>query len=70
MDKKVFHKWKAGVGLTVFLTVLFSALRAEVSVTAIIIRSIIAITGVLIVSRVLLQVIATSEEISRGKNEE
>ena len=70
MDRKVFHKWKAGIGLTVFLTVLLSAVRAEVSVNTMIIRSIIAITGVLIVSRVLLQVIATSEELSRGQDEE
>jgi hypothetical protein len=70
MNRKMFHKWKAGIGLTIFLTVLLSAVRAEVSVTTMIIRSFIAITGVLILSRVFLQVIATSEEMSRGQNEE
>jgi|GEM_PF-4818458 len=63
----VFHKLKALICLIAFFVVLVAGLGAQVSLTTIVFRAFLVILAVLVISRVVLQIIVTSEEMNSGE---
>jgi len=62
-----FHKLKAMVCLLSFFVVLVAGLGAGVSLATIVWRSFVVILAILVISRVVLQIIVTSEEMNSGE---
>ena len=61
------HKLAAGVSLIAFLVVIAAGVMAEVSVFTIAFRALVVILAVSVVSRILVRVLATYEEMNSGK---
>lgn len=63
------HKLKAGVCLITFFVVLASGLKAQVSIMTILMRATLAVMFIVLVSRIVIQMLATYEEIHGGKGD-
>lgn len=61
------HKLKAAVSLLAVFVVTLSGMMANVSLTAILWRSTIVVIGVMIVTRIVVQVLVTNEEMHSGE---
>lgn len=61
------HKLAAGVSLLAFLVVVIAGLQARASVGTIAIRATVAIIVVALISRVLVRILASYEEMNSGK---
>lgn len=60
------HKLSAGVALLCFAVILVAGLQARVSVFTIAYRSLVSIIVVSVVSRIVVSILATSEEMNSG----
>jgi len=71
LKKKVryalFHRLAAGVALLGFLVTLVSDLMAQVPLMTIVYRAVLVVIAVGLISRVVIQLIASYEEMNSGK---
>jgi hypothetical protein len=63
----LFHKFAAAVSLLAFVVMIISGLMAEARLTTITYRALIAMLVVGLVSRVVIRVVATYEEMNSGQ---
>jgi len=61
------HKLAAGVSLLALVVVMLAGIMAEASVVSISLRSVLVIIVISILSRVVIQILASYEEINSGK---
>jgi predicted ferric reductase len=61
------HKLAAGVSLLALLVVMLAGIMAEASVVSISVRSVLVIIVISIVSRIVIQILSSYEEINSGK---
>lgn len=71
LTKKVkyglFHRFAAAVALIGFLVTLVSGLMSQVPIMTIVFRSVLVVIAVGVISRVIIQLIASYEEIHSGE---
>ena len=70
-DKRVrfelVHRLSAAFAMLAFIVVLVAGIMAEARLTTIVFRAVGVIIAVSIITRVLIQILATYEEVNRGK---
>jgi len=61
------HRLAAGVALLAFLVTLIAGLMAEVRISTILLRSVLVMLAVGVISRLVITILASYEEMNSGK---
>lgn len=63
-----FQKGKAAIIILAFIVVLIAGFQAGVSVSGILQRATIVVLSIMVISRIVVQILVTSEEMNSGES--